>query len=287
MRILRFVPALFVFVFVLLLLVPLNLTQMASLVVWPFSKKLFRAINRGVCATFFGGLNILMEKIAGVEVIFSGDTLPSRENAFVISNHQAMADIPAIIALATRSSRAGDIKWFVKDPIKYVPGIGWGMLFLDCIYVKRNWMADKARVLKTFENLRVHRTPFWLVSFLEGTRITPEKLKRSQAFGAKAGLPLLTHVMLPRTKGFEATMEGLGEHKQAVYDVTIGYEGRPPGIGQLLLGSVPRVHVHARRYAVAELPKDNAGRAAWALARWVEKEARMAHFKTNGKFPAS
>ncbi|RZA06295.1 MAG: acyltransferase [Proteobacteria bacterium] len=282
MRIFRFIPAVFFLIFLLLLLIPLNLIQMASLLIWPLSGKLFRAINRGVCATFFGGLNILMEKIAGVEVILSGDALPPGENAFVISNHQAMADIPAIIALATRSSRAGDIKWFVKDPIKYVPGIGWGMLFLDCIYVKRNWMADKARVLKTFANLRAHRTPFWLVSFLEGTRITPGKLARAQSFGARQGLPHLTHVMLPRTKGFEATMEGLGEHKQAVYDVTIGYEGRPPGMFQLLLGGVSRVHIHARRYPVAELPKDNKERAEWALKRWEEKDKRLAKFYASG-----
>jgi 1-acyl-sn-glycerol-3-phosphate acyltransferase len=284
MRILRFVPSLLYFVLLLLALVPLNLVQMLSLVAWPFSGKLFRAINRGVCATFFNGLNILMEKFAGVEVAITGDPLPYRENAFVIANHQAMADIPSIIALARRSGRAGDLKWFVKDPIKYVPGIGWGMLFLDCIYVKRNWMADKSRVLKTFESLRTHRTPFWLVSFLEGTRITPEKRARSQAFGERQKLPRLEHVMLPRTKGFEATMEGLGSHKQAVYDLTIGYEGRPPGLSALLLGGVRRIHVHARRYPVAELPKENKERADWALARWVEKEERMARFYRDGHF---
>jgi 1-acyl-sn-glycerol-3-phosphate acyltransferase len=284
MRILRFVPSLLYFVLLLLALVPLNLVQMLSLVAWPFSGKLFRAINRGVCATFFNGLNILMEKFAGVEVAITGDPLPYRENAFVIANHQAMADIPSIIALARRSGRAGDLKWFVKDPIKYVPGIGWGMLFLDCIYVKRNWMADKSRVLKTFESLRTHRTPFWLVSFLEGTRITPEKRARSQAFGERQKLPHLEHVMLPRTKGFEATMEGLGSHKQAVYDLTIGYEGRPPGLSALLLGGVKRIHVHARRYPVAELPKENKERADWALARWVEKEERMARFYRDGHF---
>jgi len=283
MRILRFVPALFVFIFVLLLLVPLNLAQMASLVVWPFSKKLFRAINRAVCATFFIGLNILMETFAGVEVVITGDPLPPRENAFVIANHQAMADIPAIIALARRAGRAGDLKWFVKDPIKYVPGIGWGMLFLDCIYVKRNWMADKARVLKTFASLRNHRTPFWLVSFLEGTRLTPAKLERAQGFGKRQNLPHLTNVMLPRTKGFEATMEGLGSHKQAVYDFTIAYEGKPPGVAALLLGGVKRIHVHAKRYPVADLPKDNKERADWALARWVEKDERLGRFYRDGR----
>jgi 1-acyl-sn-glycerol-3-phosphate acyltransferase len=284
MRIFRFVPSFIYFVLLLLLLVPLNLVQILSLVFWPFSGKIFRAVNRAVCATFFNGLNILMETFAGVDVRITGDELPYRENAFVIANHQAMADIPAIIALARRSGRAGDLKWFVKDPIKYVPGIGWGMLFLDCIYVKRNWMADKQRVLKTFESLRAHRTPFWLVSFLEGTRLTPGKLARAQGFGKRQNLPHLTHVMLPRTKGFEATMEGLGAHKQAVYDFTIGYEGNPPGLGALLLGGVKRIHVHAKRYPVDALPKDSKERADWALARWVEKDERMARFYRDGKF---
>lgn len=279
MRTLRMVPAFLFLVLLLALLVPLNLIQMLSLVLWPFSGKAFRFVNRQVCATFFGGLNFLMEKVAGVKVVLTGDPVPWRENAFVIANHQAMADIPALIAIARRAGRTGDVKWFVKDPIKWVPGIGWGMLFLDCIYVKRNWMADRQRVLKTFESLRQHRTPFFLVSFLEGTRITPSKKERSQNFGRRQKLPHLEHVMLPRTKGFEATMEGLGEHKQAVYDVTIGYEGQPPGLFALLLGKVERIHLHLQRYPVTAIPKDNEGRGNWAIDRYVEKDHRLGLFR--------
>ena len=282
MRTLRMVLAFFVLVLVLASLVPLNLIQVLSLVLWPFSRKAFRLVNRQVCAVFFGSLNFLMEKVAGVEVVISGDPVPWRENAFVIANHQAMADIPALIAIARRAGRTGDVKWFVKDPIKWVPGIGWGMLFLDCIYVKRNWMADRERVLKTFESLRQHRTPFFLVSFLEGTRITPSKKERSQNFGRRQKLPHLEHVMLPRTKGFEATMEGLGDQKQAVYDVTIGYEGKPPGLFALLLGKVRRIHLHVKRYPVAVIPKENEARGNWAIDRYVEKDDRLRSFKETG-----
>lgn len=268
------------------MLVPLNLLQVLSLVIFPISPKLFRFVNRSVCAMFFGSLSFFLQSICGVEIRASGDRLPDEDNAFVISNHQAMADIPVIVAIARRSKRAGDVKWFVKDPIKYVPGIGWGMLFLDCIYVKRNWTADRERVEKTFESIRAHRTSFWLVSFLEGTRLRPAKKERSQVYARKAGLPHLEHVMLPRTKGFEATMEGLGDHKQAVYDFTIGYEGHAPGLGELFLGPVKRIHVHVKRHAVGTIPASKAARGQWVIDRWIEKDQLLETFQREGAFPA-
>lgn len=52
---------------------------------------------------------------------------------------------------AAAECELGDMKWMVKDIIKYVPGVGWGMLFLDCIFVKRDWTTDKESIRKTFD----------------------------------------------------------------------------------------------------------------------------------------
>ena len=62
-----------------------------------------------------------------------------------------MADITFLMDFAYRKGRLGDMKWMVKDIIKYVPGVGWGMLFLDCIFVKRDWTTDKESIRKTFD----------------------------------------------------------------------------------------------------------------------------------------
>ena len=109
-----------------------------------------------------------------VDFVFSGDDLPQGENTLVVANHQSMADILVLMPLARRQARLGDMKWFAKDIIKYFPGVGWGMLFLDCLFLKRDWMADRSRIDQTFSKIRDHGVPFWVISFSEGTRRTPE-----------------------------------------------------------------------------------------------------------------
>jgi 1-acyl-sn-glycerol-3-phosphate acyltransferase len=214
----------------------------------------------------------------GVQVIRSGESLPKKENIFLISNHQAMADIPALLSVACECERQRDLKWFVKDPIKWVPGIGWGMLFMDCLFVKRNWMADKEKVTKTFSRLKRNKSPFWVISFAEGTRITPKKKKRSQEFAKKMNLPILENVMLPRTKGFEATLEGL-DTIEAIYDITIGYENSPPHLLELFFTPIERMHVNVQRYPMSAIPSSNEGRSAWVIERFVEKDKKLANFK--------
>lgn len=267
----------------------LNVVQVLSAVLLaPVSGAAFRAVNRLFARSWFNCLSWVLERVLGVEFRVTGDPLPPRENAFVIANHQSGCDIPALVVLATRCRRAGDLKWFVKDPIKWVPGIGWGLQFLDCIFVKRNWTADKDKILATFERLRAHQVPFWILSFVEGTRLTPAKLLRSQEYCRKAGLPVPRFSMSPRTRGFEATLEGLGALTDAVYDVTLGFEGYEvglvPGLRELFFGGMNRVHVHVRRYAAAALPADREGRVAWVLARFEEKDQLLGRFRDTGRF---
>lgn len=45
------------------------------------------------------------------------------------------------------------------------------------IFMRRNWADDKSHIEETFERIKTMRIPVWLVSFLEGTRIRPHKLK--------------------------------------------------------------------------------------------------------------
>jgi 1-acyl-sn-glycerol-3-phosphate acyltransferase len=257
-----------------------NLLQTCTLVVAPVFPRLFRAANRRISSAWFFLLSWSIEVPLGVEIVLSGDAIPWRENAVVMANHQAMSDIPVLVAVAHRAGRKGDLKWFVKKQLKWVPGIGWGLQFLDCLFVRRNWTADKTSVLATFEKIRKHRSPFWVVSFLEGTRLTAAKLARSQAYGQKQGLPVLRHVMLPRTKGFQATLEGLGHQTQAVYDLTIVYEGAVPSLLGLFFGPLERVHVHARRYT--QWPRENVDQ--WVVERFREKDELLERFRRTGSF---
>ncbi len=263
----------------------INGVQMLSLILRPFSLSAFRGINRFVADLWWGWCVVGSEKIFGVQPVFTGDDVPVHENAIVFANHQQMPDILLIMMLAYRKDRLGDMKWFVKEPLKSVPGIGWGMRVLECLFVKRDWLADKRRILATFETFLKYRIPIWLITFVEGTRLTPAKLEKSQNNARRRKLPVLQNVMSPKTRGFTAAVEGLGGHIQAVYDLTIGYENGVPGIHHVVRGLVKRVHIDVRRFPVDALPQSEPELAAWLHSRFERKDALLEALFRQGHFP--
>ncbi len=268
-------------------LVVYNIGQLFSLVVRPFSKRAFRAYNRYGANAWWTLVSALIRAVGGHSIVVTGDEPREEENALILANHQRMADIPVLAALAAKNARAGDLKWVVKSSFKYVPGLGWGMLLLDNLFVKRNWTKDRISIEKVFAKIIRDELPFWLVIFPEGTRISQAKLKRSRRIARRQGLEPLNHVMFPLTKGVGATLDGLGQRLEAVYDVTIGYSDGLPGLWRYLCGNVPPTHLHVRRIAAEDVPVEESERAAWIHDVFAGKDARLAFFRERGCFEAS
>ena len=266
-------------------LLVLNVGQTCSLLLKPFSPGAFRRVNRWAADTWWGWCVVMSRTLQRIRVEVTGDPVPPRENAIVVVNHQEMSDITFLFFLARAKERLGDLKWFVKDVIKWVPGVGWGMVFLDCLFVKRNWTDDRRSIERTFSRLVDNRVPVWLVSFCEGTRITPEKAARSRAYAEKASLPPTARVLIPRTKGFVASVQGLGAHLDAVYDVTIGHPVGAPTLWQYIKGFARVGHLHVRRYPADTLPEGDQALADWLLERFREKDTLLAGFEEAGAFP--
>ncbi len=267
-------------------LLVVNFIQLSSLVLRPWSRRAFRAVNRWCADTWWGACVVVSERLNGVRLVSSGDELPLAENAVVVANHQCSPDIAVIMILARHKDRLGDLKFFVKQGIKWLPGIGWGMQFLDCVFVRRDWASDADHIRRTFRDLVDGHVPMWLVSFVEGTRLTPRKLEASQDFARSQGLTPPRHVLLPRSRGFAATVAGLREHAAAVYDLTIGYADAVPTLWQFVSGGVQDIHVHARRYPVAGLPTGEDELRAWLVERFRDKDELLDHFARHGAFPA-
>lgn len=264
-------------------LLVVNGMQLASVVVRPFSRRTFRAVNRWIADTWWGWTVRAAKDLHGVELVVTGDDVPPREDAILVANHQQMPDITLIMMLARTKGRLGDLKWIAKRPIRYVPGVGWGLAFLDSVFVSRDWTADRGSIERTFAGLRDDRVPMWLVTFPEGTRVSADKVARSQDYAHERGWPELQHVLVPRTKGFAAAVIGLRGHATAVYDVTIGYEEGAPTLWQFVRGFAHRAHLHVRRYPIDTLPEDEAGLAEWLLARFREKDALLARYYATGR----
>ncbi|MCK6544793.1 lysophospholipid acyltransferase family protein [Myxococcota bacterium] len=265
----------------------LNTIQTLSILLKPFSRRAFRAVNRWCARSIWGFWVLQAELLNGIEVRFTGERVPARENGLILANHQSMADVLSLLCFAWRCQRIGDMKWFVKDVLKYFPGVGWGMLFLDCVFVKRDWARDRDGIHRLFDKYKREQIPLFLISFLEGTRLTPKKLAASQQHAREKGLPVPEHTLIPRTRGFVATMLGLRDHLDAVYDVTIGYPGRVPGLVDCFGARVSRIELHVRRFAIDTLPTDEEALADWAMARFREKDALMKEFTETGRFPGT
>lgn len=265
-------------------LLAFNAAQTASLALLPVSRQGFRRFNRWAADTWWGWCVDLAHAINHTEIVVTGDEVPPRENAVIVVNHQQMPDITFLMDFAKTKGRLGDLKFFVKEPIKYVPGIGWGMVFLDCLFIKRDWTSDEATIEKVFARIKRDRVPLWLVLFVEGTRITPRGLSRSREFAGARGLHKPDHVLVPRTKGFVATVQALREHVDAVYDVTIGYKEGVPTLWQFMRGHARRAHLDVRRFPVRDLPQGDDDLAGWLHGRFVAKDALLDRFYQDGAF---
>lgn len=268
------------------LVLVLNPAQVvASVVVMPFSRRAVVAVNRWCARSIWGFWVLLAERINGTRIRFTGDEIPRRESAILIANHQSMSDVLVLLCFAWRCGRVGDMKWFVKDVVKYVPGPGWGMWLLGCVFLKRDWTRDRAGLHRRFRDFRVNRIPVFLVSFLEGTRRTTEKLARSQAFARERGLYVGRNTLTPRTKGFAATVEGLKDHVDAVYDLTLGYcEEPPPTLVDCFAARVRRIDVHVRRFAIGSLPDRESALSDWVFDRFREKDRLLEHHRKTRAF---
>ena len=247
---------------------------------YPFSGKLFRNLNVALAGSWWGGCEWLLRKAGGVDVKVTGDELPIEENVILISNHQGWGDIPMLFKLAKRR-KIGNMKWFVKDALKYLPAIGWGMIFLDCLFVKRSWQKDKAKIEATFKKFFDHDIPIWLMLFPEGTRFTEKKLKATQSIIKKNNLPPLQHVLMPRSKGFSASVLGLRGHCEAVYDVTILYDGKAPSFFELLSGDVEEVTLHVERFSFDQLQGDENDLHDWIVERFYLKNKMISERRGN------
>ncbi len=93
----------------------LNVLQMVLIVIYPLSPKLFRSINTWFARSIWGIWIVMAEKLARIDMVFTGDDIPHGENAILVCNHQSMADILLIICFAWRCGRLGNLKFFVKD----------------------------------------------------------------------------------------------------------------------------------------------------------------------------
>ncbi|CAH0038032.1 unnamed protein product [Clonostachys rhizophaga] len=229
------------------------------------------------------------------------------ERIVLIANHQIYTDWLYLwwVAYANRPGLHGHIYIILKESLKYIPIIGWGMMFYSFIFMSRKMATDqprmshrlqKLRKLKTDPQGRTYLDPMWLLLFPEGTNLSGNGRRKSAAWAAKNDLQDMEHVMLPRSTGMFFCLNELKGTLDYVYDCTVAYEGIPRGkFGEELFGlkstyfegKPPKsVNFHWRRFKIADIPLDDPEKFnLWLREEWYKKDALMEEYMTNGRFP--
>ncbi|XP_021738566.1 probable 1-acyl-sn-glycerol-3-phosphate acyltransferase 5 [Chenopodium quinoa] len=257
-----------------------------AVIVRLFSVRYSRKLTSVVFASWLALWPFLFEKINKTKVVFSGVTVPDKERILLLANHRTEVDWMYIWDLALRKGSLGYIKYVLKSSLMNLPVFGWAFQILEFIPVHRKWEIDEPIMHKMLSTLKDPQDPLWLAIFPEGTDFTEQKSIRSQKYAADHGLPILTNVLLPKTKGFFACMEELRNSLDAVYDVTIGYKPRCPFFLDNVFGINPsEVHIHIRRLSISNIPDSEEELGIWLMDTFCLKDKLLSEFYSKGHFP--
>lgn len=154
------------------------------------------------------------------------------------------------------------------------------------------------QLLRSFAERNGAAAPVHLLLFPEGWSLHNGEdrkavLAKSNEFAKREARPQLKHLLLPRTTGFNATLDSLRESSPVVYDVTMAYQGYdgslPPkfdlsliSLWGLLRRKLPNeIHIRIKRYSMEEVLQD----ASWLDKKWAEKDRLLNHFSRHQSFP--
>lgn len=158
------------------------------------------------------------------------------ERVVLIANHQIYSEWIYLwwVSYANRPGTHGHIYIILKESLKYIPIVGWGMQFYSFIFLSRKMATDQPRLTHRLTKLTQRKTdpkgksyfdPMWLLLFPEGTNMSGNGKRKSVGFAKKMGLTAPEHVLLPRSTGMFFCLNALRESVEYVYDCTIAYEG--------------------------------------------------------------
>uniref|UniRef100_A0A8C9AAM7 1-acylglycerol-3-phosphate O-acyltransferase 5 n=1 Tax=Prolemur simus TaxID=1328070 RepID=A0A8C9AAM7_PROSS len=242
------------------------------------------------------------ENYTGVQILLYGDLPENKENIIYLANHQSTVDWIVADILAIRQNALGHVRYVLKDRLKWLPLYGGYFPQHGGIYVKRSAKFNEKEMRNKLQRYVNTRTPMYLVIFPEGTRYNPRQTKvlsASQAFAAQKGLAVLKHVLTPRIKATYVAFESMKNYLDAIYDVTVVYEGKDdrgqrkasPSMTEFLCKECPKIHIHIDRIDKKDVPEQQEDMRRWLHERFEIKDKMLIEFydspdpERRNKFP--
>ncbi|KAM9476759.1 1-acyl-sn-glycerol-3-phosphate acyltransferase epsilon-like isoform 1-T1 [Clarias gariepinus] len=268
--------------------------------VWRFlsaglPSRLYHTVDDHLYTVYQSMVLFFFENYTGVEIIIYGDIPKEKENVVYLSNHQSTADWIIADMLAIRQNALGHVRYVLKDGLKWLPLYGWYFSQHGGVYVKRSAKFNENAMRRKLRSQADLGAPMYLVIFPEGTRYNPEfkdVIKASQAFAAKEGLSVLKHILTPRMKAAHVAIDSMKNHLDAVYDVTVAYEGTlsadgkrhpAPSMPEFLCKECPRVHIYFERLDMREIPPEPSYFRRWLHDRFEIKDKLLTSFYESEK----
>jgi len=235
-----------------------------------------------IAAAWIDGNNLIIDLAQRIEWDMAGlEDLRRDEWYLVGSNHQSWVD--SRVLQRAFNHRIPFLKFFIKQPLIWVPVLGGAWWALDFPFMKRHSSAYLAQHPEARDQdwettrrlcARFRDTPTAILNFLEGTRLRPDKHARQQS--------PYRHLLRPKVGGLAFTLEALPDRLRTLLDVTLIYPDGYSTFLDLFMGRIRRVIVRVRSLPIpaqllgGDYRNDPAFRTAiqnWVGWIWTEKDA--------------
>lgn len=161
---------------------------------------------------------------------------------------------------------------FAKKILQYAPVLGWSWKFQEVVFLERDWEKDRKNLERQLTQLASYPDPIWLTLFPEGTRFTEEKHAASMKVAREKGLPELKHHLLPRTRGFTASVPYIQNF--GIYDIVVAVDPdcqNEPSVYSLVHGKPLKTRLLIRRIPISDVPKDEKEAGLWLHRLYQQK----------------
>lgn len=201
----------------------------------------------------------------------------------VVANHQTWVDILVLQRVFNR--RIPLLTFFIKKELIWVPLLGQAWWALEFPFMKRYSTAylkrhpqkrgkDIEATQKACEKFK--HQPIAVMNFIEGTRFTPEKHRRSASPYA--------NLLRPKAGGMALVLATVGRQLYRILDVTIVYPDGPKSFWEFACGKIERIHVQVDQipvtdHLIGDYVADRTFKRqfqAWLNDLWIKKDQRIA-----------
>lgn len=176
--------------------------------------------------------------------IIGGDNLKPEDWYLLVSNHQSWADILVLGYIFNR--KIPTLKFFMKKELLWsLPFAGVAAALVNFPIMHRSSKSflakhpdQKGKDIETTRRAceKFKTIPTTVITFVEGTRFTPEKRQRQSS--------PYQHLLRPKAGGVAFALAAMGEYFHYLLDVTIIYPHGKINLWDFCCGKVNKIIVH-------------------------------------------